>query len=121
LETLKPLDFEQLMPKLECAATSSGSNSHLLSRRDFVTRTSLIGAGLVVGPLWTGCSDQSTEVRSTAGTGSARGLNKMKTRQLGTLEVSEIGAGAMSISANYGPPQTEAKASEFSVTRIKGA
>src|SRR3954462_8946023 len=27
----------------------------------------------------------------------------MKTRQLGTLQVSEIGAGAMSISANYGP------------------
>jgi aryl-alcohol dehydrogenase-like predicted oxidoreductase len=28
----------------------------------------------------------------------------MKTRKLGKLEVSEIGAGAMSISANYGPP-----------------
>ena len=92
------------MPKRERAATSSTSDSHLLSRRDFVTRTSLIGAGLVVGPLWTGCSDQSAEVRSTTGTGSARGSNKMKTRQLGTLKVSEIGAGAMSISANYGPP-----------------
>ena len=28
----------------------------------------------------------------------------MKTRKLGTLEVSEMGAGCMSISANYGPP-----------------
>ena len=28
----------------------------------------------------------------------------MKTRRLGALEVSQIGAGAMSISANYGPP-----------------
>lgn len=28
----------------------------------------------------------------------------MKTRKLGALEVSELGAGAMSISANYGPP-----------------
>jgi aryl-alcohol dehydrogenase-like predicted oxidoreductase len=28
---------------------------------------------------------------------------KMKTRKLGALEVSELGAGAMSISANYGP------------------
>ena len=28
----------------------------------------------------------------------------MKTRRLGTLEVSEIGTGCMSISANYGPP-----------------
>jgi len=85
--------------------TSSTSDRHVLSRRDFVARTSLIGAGLVVGPLlWTGCSDQPAEVRGATVPGSARGLNKMKTRQLGTLKVSEIGAGAMSISANYGPP-----------------
>jgi aryl-alcohol dehydrogenase-like predicted oxidoreductase len=32
------------------------------------------------------------------------GNTKVKTRKLGTLEVSELGAGAMSISANYGPP-----------------
>lgn len=29
---------------------------------------------------------------------------EMKTRKLGQLEVSELGSGAMSISANYGPP-----------------
>ena len=28
----------------------------------------------------------------------------MKTRRLGRLEVSELGTGCMSISANYGPP-----------------
>ena len=28
----------------------------------------------------------------------------MKTRKLGQLAVSELGAGCMSISANYGPP-----------------
>ena len=65
------------MPKRERETTASTSDSHVFSRRDFVARTSLIGAGLVVGPLlWTGCSDQSAEVRSTTGTGSARGLNK---------------------------------------------
>ena len=36
--------------------------------------------------------------------GSTTGADKMKTRKLGKLEVSEIGAGCMSISANYGPP-----------------
>jgi hypothetical protein len=87
------------MPKREPAATSRKSDSHLLSRRDFVTRTSLIGAGLVVGPLLTGCSDRSAEARSSTGTGSARELNKMKTRQLGTLQVSATGAGAMSVVA----------------------
>ncbi len=33
----------------------------------------------------------------------------MKTRKLGTLEVSEMGAGCMSISANYGPPADRAQ------------
>jgi hypothetical protein len=61
------------MPKRERAATSSKSDSHLLSRRDFVTRTSLIGAGLVVGPLCAGCSDQSAEVRSTTAQGPLKG------------------------------------------------
>jgi aryl-alcohol dehydrogenase-like predicted oxidoreductase len=93
------------MPKRKRETTPSTSDSHVFSRRDFVARTSLIGAGLVVGPLlWTGCSDQPAEVRRTPVPGSARGLDKMKTRQLGRLTVSEIGAGAMSISANYGPP-----------------
>jgi len=63
------------------------------SRRDFLANTALIGAGLAVGPsLWAASADQ---LKTT---------NKMKTRHLGTLEVSEIGAGCMSISANYGPP-----------------
>jgi len=34
----------------------------------------------------------------------------MKTRKLGNLEVSEIGAGCMSISANYGPPADRGEA-----------
>src|SRR2546428_1346230 len=93
------------MPKRERDTTSSRLDSHVFSQRDFVVRTSLIGAGLVVGPLlWTGCSDQSAGVSTSTDTGWTRGSNKMKTRQLGTLDVSEIGAGAMSISANYGPP-----------------
>ena len=35
----------------------------------------------------------------------------MKRRKLGKLEVSEMGFGCMSISANYGPPLIETKAS----------
>ena len=61
-----------------------------LRRRDFVTSTALIGAGMAVGSLsWAASSDQKS---------------KMGTRRLGKLEVSELGAGCMSISANYGPP-----------------
>ena len=39
------------MPKRERAATASKSDNRLLSRRDFVTRTSLIGAGLAIAQL----------------------------------------------------------------------
>jgi aryl-alcohol dehydrogenase-like predicted oxidoreductase len=75
---------------------ASGPNARdprALSRRDFLGHTALIGAGLAVGPLsWGASSDQPKEI------------NKTKTRKLGTLEVSELGFGCMSISANYGPP-----------------
>jgi aryl-alcohol dehydrogenase-like predicted oxidoreductase len=75
---------------------ATGSNSQdrrALSRRGFLANTVLIGAGLAFGPsLWASSADQPKEI------------NKMKTRKLGKLEVSELGAGCMSISANYGPP-----------------
>jgi aryl-alcohol dehydrogenase-like predicted oxidoreductase len=48
-------------------------------------------------------SDQPKEIatsKNSANTGNAT----MKPRKLGSLTVSEIGAGCMSISANYGPP-----------------
>ena len=46
---------------------------------------------------------------------------KMKTRKLGKLEVSEIGAGCMSISANYGPPADRTRASRSFVPPTKKA
>jgi aryl-alcohol dehydrogenase-like predicted oxidoreductase len=44
------------------------------------------------------------EINSRSGNALRRGKHKMETRKLGKLEVSQIGAGCMSISANYGPP-----------------
>jgi len=75
---------------------TTGSNTQdrrALSRRDFLANTAVLGTGLAVGPLlWAASSDQPKEI------------NKMKTRKLGQLRASELGAGCMSISANYGPP-----------------
>ncbi|MBY3328689.1 aldo/keto reductase [Rhizobium laguerreae] len=66
-----------------------------IGRRDFVVGAAVAGATLTLGSTaWAASSDTSTTQ-----TGSI-----MKTRKLGTMEVSEIGAGAMSISASYGPP-----------------
>src|SRR4026209_1461296 len=64
-----------------------------LSRRDFLAITGLLAGECAVGPsLWAVPSDRP------------KNFNKMKTRKLGQLEVSEMGSGCMSISANYGPP-----------------
>jgi hypothetical protein len=86
---------------------ATGSNiqdGRALSRRDFLAKTILIGAGLAVGPLLlAACSEQPKEIANTSNKGLDSGTNKMKTRKLGKLEVSELGAGCMSISANYGP------------------
>jgi aryl-alcohol dehydrogenase-like predicted oxidoreductase len=69
-----------------------------ISRRTLMTRTALIGAGLAAGPLvMAACSGATPQIDN----GSA---NRMQNRRLGALEVSELGAGCMSISANYGPP-----------------
>ena len=74
------------MKKNNQATGSNTQDRRALSRRDSLANTSLTGAGLVVGPLsW------------------AEKHNKMTTRKLGKLEVSALGAGCMSISANYGP------------------
>ena len=71
---------------------SNAESRSTLNRRDFLTTAALVGAALPLGSMgWAATSEQAKETN-------------MKTRKLGTLEVSEIGAGAMSISANYGPP-----------------
>ncbi|MEJ1240574.1 aldo/keto reductase [Chryseolinea sp. T2] len=76
-------------------------NNSGISRRNFVTRTALVGAGLAVGKFaW------ATPLKA-ADTTNVK--DKMKTRKLGKLEVSELGSGAMSISANYGPPADKAQ------------
>ncbi|QKK16225.1 aldo/keto reductase [Rhizobium indicum] len=66
-----------------------------IGRRDFVVGAALTGATLPLGSM----AGAATSDTSTTQTGSI-----METRRLGTLEVSEIGAGAMSISGTYGPP-----------------
>jgi aryl-alcohol dehydrogenase-like predicted oxidoreductase len=75
------------------------------SRRNFMTQASLAGAGVVAGPLlWTACSSQPKGAARGAAGEPQQGISRMTKRKLGSLEVSALGAGAMSISANYGPP-----------------
>jgi aryl-alcohol dehydrogenase-like predicted oxidoreductase len=72
-----------------------------ISRRDFATRTALVGAGLFLG---TSPKDSFAAKSKMSHKNTLSREGKMKTRKLGKMEISELGAGCMSISANYGPP-----------------
>jgi aryl-alcohol dehydrogenase-like predicted oxidoreductase len=61
-----------------------------INRRNFLTQTTVVGTALAVAP--------------TAWAAGSGPTGTMTTRKLGPLVVSEVGAGCMSISANYGPP-----------------
>ena len=67
-------------------------------RRRFLASTAMLGAAMAVGPL------MGSTARAQAINTIPKGSTSMKQRRLGTMTVSELGAGCMSISANYGPP-----------------
>ena len=69
-----------------------------LRRREFLKSAALLGAAVAVAPLWGGVTARAQET----GLVQIKGDKKMKQRKLGTLQVSALGAGCMSISANYG-------------------
>jgi aryl-alcohol dehydrogenase-like predicted oxidoreductase len=79
----------------------TGSNIH--SRRDFLAKTAVAAAGMAIVSSCAS-SDQPKEIANATKRELDSGKNKMTSRKLGKLVVSEIGAGCMSISANYGPP-----------------
>lgn len=75
-----------------------------INRRDFGARSILGAAGIIAGAsslsAWAANPKATSKSSKTESTFMSK---KMKTRNLGNMEVSEIGAGCMSISANYGP------------------
>lgn len=68
------------------------------SRRIFIQQTSLAGMGLLFAPNLFASNNKTTT------TINDKISNKMKTRKLGNLEVSEIGLGCMNMSGNYNVP-----------------
>jgi aryl-alcohol dehydrogenase-like predicted oxidoreductase len=63
-----------------------------------VSNTALFAAGVAVGAA---CGSSRGRIDNAE---TSKGASMMKTRKLGALEVSALGAGCMSISSNYGPP-----------------
>lgn len=91
------------MTDYDPSAAASTQHRTGLGRRDFMVRTALAGAVLpAASASWApSAAAQAAEL--------SIGKGKMKTRNLGHLEVSELGLGCMSISGNYGPPADRAQ------------
>ena len=70
------------------------------SRRKFIQQTALAGAGLLLVPNLLSAANTSSDLKQI----NDNKTNYMKTRKLGTLEVSEIGLGCMNMVGNYNPP-----------------
>jgi aryl-alcohol dehydrogenase-like predicted oxidoreductase len=70
------------------------------SRRKFFQQTAIAGAGFMLTPSLMTASTGNIEISEQ----NKDKENKMTTRNLGKLKVSALGAGCMSISANYGAP-----------------
>jgi len=72
-----------------------------ITRRDFITKTALAGAGLAVSSI--GCT--ALQDQTSAGAASPnQGGKPGERRSLGTLEVSALGFGCMNFVWAYGPP-----------------
>src|SRR5688572_856217 len=85
-------------------------NSKGTSRRNFLGNTVMASAGLMLTPLLaTAYSGKPNSNKNEGDNKPDNKSNEMKTRKLGKLEVSALGAGCMSISANYGPPAERAQ------------
>jgi aryl-alcohol dehydrogenase-like predicted oxidoreductase len=70
------------------------------SRRKFIQQTAVVGAGLLFAPNLLSATNTSSYSKQI----SDNKNKNMKTRKLGTLEVSEIGLGCMNMVGNYNPP-----------------
>lgn len=88
------------MKKNNQETLTNREDNRFISRRDFLAKTAVFGTGLAM--ISSGVLAQSNKIKSESDKLIAPGGTKMKTRMLGSLTVSELGAGAMSISANYG-------------------
>lgn len=76
------------------------NNNKENSRRKFIGQSAIAGLGLALAPALMSASVKESQVNNP----NSDKRDKMTTRNLGKLKVSALGAGCMSISANYGAP-----------------
>jgi hypothetical protein len=77
-----------------------------INRRNFLQKSALISTGLFLGS--TGLFSVASNVNKTISNPNISHSNKKK-RKIGSLEVSPIGLGCMSMAGVYNPPQDKAE------------
>jgi aryl-alcohol dehydrogenase-like predicted oxidoreductase len=87
-------EHEKQLDKLEATG---------ISRRNFLANSAMAGAGLILTPSLSSAFSQQPYKYQVDNQPDKKD-NKMKTRKLGKLEVSELGLGCMNMSGNYNPP-----------------
>ncbi len=78
-----------------------------INRRDFITKSTLAGAGVLVGSSFLA---QALACSNTNQSTIDKNTSDMKKRKLGTLEVTELGFGCMNIAWAYGNPPSREEA-----------
>lgn len=93
------------MQKDKDTAGPGNREGYALTRRDFIARTALAGAGMSVTSL--ACAAQQRQPKGQAASRDQRSTLKSlrsERRKLGSLEVSALGLGCMNMVWAYGPP-----------------
>lgn len=79
------------------------------SRRDFIVRSALVSAGLLLGNS-VFASPNKTSSKNTSNYTDSLNSDSISRRKLGSLEVTELGFGCMNIAWAYGPATPKEKA-----------
>jgi aryl-alcohol dehydrogenase-like predicted oxidoreductase len=92
--------------KLNSGSASEGQGNGV-NRRDFLTKSALISAGLALGPLsLAGAPNDITGIVPPKGAGAEQKPGAMNRRKLGSLEVSALGLGCLPMVGFYGGPNS---------------
>lgn len=82
----------------------NNKDTHGISRRNFLSNTAMAGAGLILSPVLSSAFSNPATNDNGGNEKLNKKENKMKTRKLGNLEVSDLGLGCMNMSGNYNAP-----------------